>query len=693
MMKSSMLRELASKLPESPEKENLLNRLAPKKSADGLSDEFSLQATGHIMVEEIDEDGEATGVLLEKSNLVVDGADRILLRSFAGDTERILYRNRMPKAVNGVSPKYHIRRDRLFDVVNGTNLLAFNPNEYWSAISEEDFDTEYAFAPVTLYIKMETSTEPGMVAFTVTKTFATGVVPLPAEMYSGYSNLFIGLGDGIRRDVVLDDTRLTHTGFSTVDGKKVSETVGSKIAFEQKISNFALKLLKSNKGGQLEIRLNGAVDRVVETLDSNLVGDATTELLVEVDGLDLDLLTKVELVFTGADAGVSTPKIVLSAIEWDALQKSDNTMIREFKNFETRFDTQEIYNTLPTPDANGHYAFRLLNFPAKVGTVKVQYDGLDLAEVDAKSKLASAKFFVDHMRGYVYFTEALTGLAVTFETSGEVLEDERENALLSASQAIAVPKERVSGTIDGTNKVFTVPFYTTNNGSLSSVKVHVDGVIISTGLYSHVNGVITFGTAPVVNAVVEVEATVNFSVRKYTLLAAPTDGTVSVIDAIDAKFTKATRLEKLAQPGFYAMNPANPLEVFISTKTPSAADMTNLEFKYASEARPGVPTDYKRAIIAKPKKMNEYPWFALDRGEVTFVAEYKEKTPAQAVTIREMGLFDGPRVDDAIRGFKNYPVSAFSLIRVPKARKDTKTGMRITWTITLADENGQPLKG
>lgn len=693
MIKSSMLRELADRLPDSVGKEQLLSQLAKKKPADGLNDEYNLQASGHIKIETIDEEGEATGVVLEKSNLVVDGADAILLRAFAGDTERILYRNRTIKAASGVSAKYHIRRDRLTDVVNGANILALNPNEYWSAVEEADFDTEYAYAPVSLFLKEETSTEPGMLAFSVSKTFVTGSIPLPAEIYSGYSNYFIGLGDGVRKQVLLDDPRLAYTGFTNANGNKKSTTVGSKLVFEQKISNFGLNLQKSNKGGQLEIRVNGVVDRVVETFNSNLADGATEDLLVELDGIDLDVLTKIELVFTGADSGITSPEIVITGFGWDALQKKDNGLIREFKNFETRFDTQEIYNTLPTPDANGHYAFRLLNYPAKVGTVKVQYDGLALAEVQTKSAVVSGKFFVDHIRGFVYFADALTGLAVTFETSGEILEDEREAALGSASQSTVIAREKVAGTIDGTNKIFTTPSYVSGNGSIGSFKLYVDGTIISTSLYSQSGGTITFNTAPAATAVVEYEATITYTVRKYTLLSAPTNEVVTVIDATNAEFVKATRPEKLAQPGFYMINPQNPLEVFVSAKTPSGGVMTNLEFKYASVARPGVPTGYKRSVILKPKKMNEYPWFALDRGEVTFVGEFKENTPGQAVTIREMGLFDGPRLDDGIRGFKNYPVSAFSLIRVPKARKDTKTGMRITWTITLADENGVPFKG
>ena len=95
----------------------------------------------------------------------------------------------------------------------------------------------------------------------------------------------------------------------------------------------------------------------------------------------------------------------------------------------------------------------------------------------------------------------------------------------------------------------------------------------------------------------------------------------------------------------------------------------------------------------KPKEVNQYPWYALDKGSIQFVAEFAEDVPNSSITVREMGLFDGPRMDDQIKGFPGYPVKAFSLVRVGEARKDTATGLRVTWTITLTNENGEPFKG
>lgn len=76
-----------------------------------------------------------------------------------------------------------------------------------------------------------------------------------------------------------------------------------------------------------------------------------------------------------------------------------------------------------------------------------------------------------------------------------------------------------------------------------------------------------------------------------------------------------------------------------------------------------------------------------------FVAEFPKDSPSNASTIREMGLFDGPRQEDGIKGFLNYPVKAFSLVRVGESLKDSSTGLRITWTITLKNAEGEPFKG
>lgn len=692
MKEKNVLRSLVENLKDSPMKRQLLEKLNKKNQGQGgLHDEFQVSAKGHIMIEEIDEQGEVVGVLADKKNLVVDGAEHILLRAFAGDTERTLFRNRVPKATNGVSPKYHIRLDKLTETVNGISTLAHNPNVLWTAVNEDDFETEFAFNPITLFIKEETTIEPGQIAFSISKTQVSGSVPLQAEIYSGYSNYFIGIGDGVKREMALDDARIAKTGFTLESGKLSTSNQTDKVVINEKLSHAAFTFEKSNKGGQVEIKVNDVVDRTVETYDSNLGDGVVEELLVELTDLDFEQPQKIEMTFSGADSGIVDAKVVILKVETDALQKKDKSLIREFQNFENRFDTVEIYNTLPTPDENGHFVFRLLNFPAVQGSVKVVYDGNAFEEVAEKADLVSGKYFVDHIRGYVYLSDAMTGLAVTFNTTGEFYEDQRENLLVSKNVSAIDVKGGAVGLIDGSNRVFQPASYVQGVGSASNMRVYVNGTYTTSGV--SISGPnVTFSTPPAAGTTIEIEYNYSIPVRSYTLAYTP-EGDVKLFDKANAAYDKAAAMHELAQPGTFFMNPQNEKEVYISTRVKDGSNVGNIDLAYATGERSGVPTGYKRAVIQKPKKMNEYPWFALDRGEIQFVAEYKETTPLQAVTIREMGLFDGPRADDMIRGFKNYPVSAFSLVRVAPTRKDTKTGMRITWTITLTDEDGNAFKG
>src|SRR5690606_2655299 len=95
--------KLLALLPEGQKKDELIEKLSTlrkkgKTGGQGLHDEFSLKPVGHIQIEEIDQNGEVVGVLADQPNLVVDGAEEILLRAFSGDPDRILYKNRVLKS-------------------------------------------------------------------------------------------------------------------------------------------------------------------------------------------------------------------------------------------------------------------------------------------------------------------------------------------------------------------------------------------------------------------------------------------------------------------------------------------------------------------------------------------------------------------------------------------------------------------
>src|SRR5690606_4288087 len=110
------------------------------------------------------------------------------------------------------------------------------------------------------------------------------------------------------------------------------------------------------------------------------------------------------------------------------------------------------------------------------------------------------------------------------------------------------------------------------------------------------------------------------------------------------EMTLATTPEELGD-GKFMLDEADNKVIKVAQKDASGELITIVEVTYKSKERPGVPTNYARAVIEKPKTTNEYPWFELDKGSVRFVAEFPEFTPAHNITIREMGLFDGPRAD------------------------------------------------
>src|SRR5699024_10099484 len=139
-------------MPEGKRKEELRNKLRqaskPQGSKGGLHDEFSLDATGHILIQQIDEKGEPVGVLADQDNLVVNGSEEILLRAFSGDPERSIYKNRKPIT----EEVYHVALDKIIDSEDGQNTLVVNQNDLWKAVNDEDFEVEYSYYPNVLFV-------------------------------------------------------------------------------------------------------------------------------------------------------------------------------------------------------------------------------------------------------------------------------------------------------------------------------------------------------------------------------------------------------------------------------------------------------------------------------------------------------------------------------------------------------------
>lgn len=699
--------KLFNMLPEGVKKEALRKKMASlqppkneKRGAGGLEDTFNFKTTGHIKIESIDEKGSVTGVLADKNNLVVDGADEIVLRAFSGDPDRMLYKNRKVKDATPIL--VHVLESKLGgSAIMAAGEILHAPSVLWSAVNDEKFNVEYSYYPTTVFIKEEASKEFGKKAFSVSNVAAADRYPLTSEVHSTYTNLFIGIGSGEAKAVALNDPRLVLSeaaAFTTTEARLETTTELAEVKINQKISRFYLDVEKSNLGAQIDVFVNGVLKETIETNDSELLAPETAHF--EYIGLDPEVLTEVRLVHSGSGTGSLSPKMTLVGFSFDALSKDMNSLIAEFENFETVFNTAIVLNTTPMPP----YTIQLPHFPVKANTAKFIYEGTNFTEVLTAEELAATTFFVDATHGLVHFNRALSGLLGTFEVTGELFDTELATTMVATTlNASKVALETstdvaVAGTVNGLNKVYTTPNGSLQNGTLTLKK---NGVLIPASGIESINlatGTITLVTAPTtgdsLTATYSYDKNIvaNVSVNKYTLPYNVKPGTLSLKDQNGEALTENNDLYTFNDAEFM-VDVIDPKVVYISLKANDSSNLIKVEAVYKSDELPGVSTGYKRAVIDKPKAANIYPWFELDKGNVRFVAEFPENSFNQNVTIREMGLFDGPRVDDKIKGFKNYPVKAFSLVRVGDTVKSVDTGIRITWTITLLNEDNQPFQG
>ncbi|WP_067924146.1 hypothetical protein [Alicyclobacillus shizuokensis] len=618
--------KLVSMLPDGPKKNEFLAKLraARQRNQGGLHDTVEYRPVGHIKIEAIDEEGKVTGVLAEQPNLVVHGAEEILLRAFAGDPERCLYKNRIPKT--NPSPVYFVALpDGVFSTTDsaGNTQLNHKPNTFWAAVNDADFNITYSYRPITMWIKQVTpSPQPDKVAFQIYSSPVSDGIPISSEIYSSATNMFIGIGDGLRKSVPLSDTRLTWTaGFAAdASGHMVSTTVGDTVSFAEKISNFAVSYQKSNTGGQIGVYINGVLKETIETYDSSL--DTPVEEQKVYDSLDPTVATNVELRFAGADESIASPQLVITDLQWDALQVSDASLIHEFENYTNVFDTPSAFSTTTTSP----FTVQLPNYPVDPESVVVTYNNVTLTQVQKQSDVVDGTYYVDGLHGKLYFSRALSHLLITYNTTGEI-------------------------------------YNLVNPAILTSV---------------------TANSRPAWEFVHE---------EKYR----PTDGTIIVRNPdTGAQYTQVSADTAMGQGKFMidTADGANKnIGIIIDQQDPDGNTPTKLEILFKSVDRPGVPTGYTRQVIQKPKSGVGYPWYSLDSGSVSFVTEFPAGVPAGDVTIREMILADGPRVEDGIPGYNNYPVHTFSLVRVGETRKESTTGIRVTWTITLQNSSGQPFTG
>lgn len=685
-MDLSKIKKLISLLPDGDKKNSLLSKLSKLENSNegGLHDKFSLKPEGHICIEEIDSDGNVVGVLADQKNLVVKGSEEILLRAFSGDPDRILYKNRVLKGTQ--SSIYHVGLDEIIKTENGTNVVCNHPNELWKVVNDDEFEVEYSYYPNTLYVQEEASVYPNMKAFSIHSAPGPNRAPLTAEIYSTFTNMFIGIGDGESYEVPLNDERLKYVGNFTGDDKKKETTeLNSQIIFTEKISNFSIIYEERNNGGKLDILINDSLQETIDTHNPDLQNGDIEIKEFSLKNLDHESKTEVKIIFSEADSSISNPKVVIRGIKFDAFSKDMNSLISEFENYTLDLKTPSYYNTTSVAP----YTIQLEHYPVQENSVAVSYNSEEFEEVDSLNDLAEGKFYVDELSGLVYFNRALTDLSVSYSVTGQIVDKARVQSLQSREIAINVTGEIPEGDADGQNRVFKL-----SHGNIIAANVFVNGQQVQSGFSINNNtGVITFQTAPQQGSEIKVDfnfrKTVNVLRTRYEIN--PDKEVVLMEDEKELQFASTTSL--LRNNGTFALDPNDKKVILFTQEDKDGKIIKNVKTYYYSDQKPGVETNYKREVVLKPKDVNNYPWYLLDKGSVQFVAEFKEDSLTHNVTIREMGLFDGPRVDDHIKGFTNYPVKAFSLVRVGEAKKDRNTGLRVTWTITLTDESGNSFTG
>ncbi|MEC1657159.1 hypothetical protein P9D81_20135 [Bacillus haynesii] len=701
-MNKNLIQKMLDLLPDGRKKERLISKykrvLESKNGGEGgLQDSFELEPKGHIKIEEIDSSGKVLGVLADQSNLVVNGAEEILLRSFSGDPNRILFKNRLPK--QDETEIFFIEEGKLSgeNLFDGDQLL-HSPNVLWSAVDDSKFEVGYGYFPITVYIKEETSTEYGKKAFRIYKDAVPGSVPLSAEIYSTYTNMFIGIGEGKHYKLNMNDPRLIFSeGFSPGEDAAQTSVEKHEVKYIGKISRFALDYEVTNKGAKIEIYVNGSLRDTVDSLDESLSNPITKS--IEYDGFDNAVETEIKIVHAGANSDIENPEMTLKALYVDELTKDMNGLIKEFKNFESEFLTPAVYNTTPM----GPYTIQLPNFPVKKGSVEIKYNELVFTEVDSPDKLTDNTFYLDDLHGVIEFNRALAGVNITYSITGEIYDTELPDTMTATNVSYVTASdlkqsETPVGVVNGINKTFTL---TKKNIKNDTVIIKKSGVELGESDISQIDystGEVVLEVAPNSGETITAEyvyvheETTTIDANKYTTPYEIKEGTLRLFDQNGEELQRVENKQDFGD-GKYMLVEGNKRAVLISLKNKDSESITRIEAIYKSDEKPGVPTNYSRAVIEKPKTVNEYPWFELDKGAVRFVAEFPELKPSHNVTIREMALFDGPRMDDKIAGFNNYPVKAFSLVRVGETRKDVNTGIRITWTITLLNEEGKPFQG
>jgi hypothetical protein len=697
-MNNNLFQKLLSLLPAGPKKDELVAKYLKAqqgaKAKDGLHDVFEFKAAGHIKIEQIDASGNVVGVLADQANLVVNGAEEILLRAFSGDPDKMLYKIRIPKNAGdlGTTPtkRFYASLDAITETgTDGTVRLKYAPNEYWKAVDDSEFNISYSYRPQIVYLREETSDVAGKKAFRIyfKAPSPSGYYPLISEIHSSQTNLFIGIGDGENYAVDLADSRLTYSaGWATDSAGKKTSTLDDSIVFNQKISNFVLGYQASDKSGAFEVYVNDVLKETVDAYDSAAAVPVAKTFSMK--GLDHEELQKIEIKFVGTDQ-VTGSSLVVTAIRFDALAKNMSGLIHELENFTTSFQTQTAYNTTN----QAPFTIQLANFPVKANTLSIYYEGQLYEKVGTKSEVAEGKYFLDDKAGVVHFNRTLSGLMVAYDTTGEFVLLKPLSAVQSITFQRDIKNDQLAR-VNSSNKNLVLSAIPYTSGLVLKKVNGATVTPLTTSDYTitdPVQGTITLNVGLAESEYVLADYRSNIPAKALTV---ETD----VEKARGFDFNTQTQLTFVTEAksfgdGKICVDPANKKRIIFSDKRATGEAIQDFEILYNTPAAPGAVTGYTRQVIEKPKAGIAYPWYQLDKGSVAFITEFPENVPNYNVTIREMILANGPRLDDKIDGFTNYPVDAFSIVRVGDTRKEVSTGVRITWTITLLNKDGDPFYG
>lgn len=644
-MNKAFLKSMIDNWPDATQKEALKRKFERIKddSQEGLQDFLAMQPTGHIAIQMQNESGEYETVL-EQPNLIVKGSEDILFRCFSGDGEHVLYKNRMPK--NGVITLQ--LESSSFIQTTGSGLtekteLTINPQLLWKEIAknfEDQFDVTYGYDPKMVYIKKESSSTEFV---QVIKIYTTEKVneqtdknvskyaTLMPEIYSTQTNLFMALGEGIARDQIHHSALVQSGDWDPILSGGYSTTdETATITVTQKVNFVKLTFGADENGGKWKVTVNGGTPQIIDSNtdeDQNLV---LTNLLSQSQNANSTIVIQPDADGTT----VLNPVWKLVGFEADFFEVNDNQLIQEFTNYTTKFLTARFYSTTTTPP----FQIKLPHEGIKPETLLLKKGNVTFTSVNDLANVSNTAFHLDKEMGIITFGSIVSDIETTYEVTGQ--RHVHANTSGGFYRYGTMINSTAADNVKIGNKIsITLPF----------VPTAVDGDFYVRGIDANSGNTLVF-----------------------TKSADTTIGSYSY----DATLRKIE---------IYYKDDSTTYEI--------------LEILAMPAQNAGYETNYRRGLLLKPKTGPEYPWYSLDDNKVTFIAEFGEFLSGVAVsdqrgrminpvTIREMMLVSGPRTDDAIAGYQNWPNKAFSLIRIPETIKDPKTGMRILWTIQLSFTQG-----